>query len=40
MNIYTLQRGDHRMGIAEEGNSITLPNDELLKAVGKPSGES
>lgn len=38
MNLYTLHPGDDIMGLAQDGNSILLPNKELLIAVEQSSG--
>lgn len=38
MNLFTLQPGGDIVGVAEDGNSIILPNNELLDAVEQSSG--
>lgn len=40
MNIYSLQPNDADItGIVADGNSMVLPINELLEAIGLPSGE-
>lgn len=39
MNLYTILPHCDAVGIAQDGNSIVIPADELLAAVGLSSGK-